>query len=116
MAVKTNNIYGKIIISDKTIAHFVYRVAMDSYGIVKFVHKNPFDKLVSFLRFGSGVKGVTVNTNGDRIFISVSVIVKYGVSINAVVEALKEGIQYKVENFTGMVVDTINVKVMGVEK
>lgn len=116
MSVKTNNIYGKIIISDKTIAHFVNRIAMDSYGVVRFAPKSAFDSFVSFLRFGSKVKGVKVRTSGDRISINVSVVIKYGVSIHAVVEALKEGIQYKVENFTGMVVETINVRVVGVEK
>ena len=34
MSVKTNNIYGKILISDKTIARFTKHVAMDCYGIV----------------------------------------------------------------------------------
>ena len=36
-------------------------------------------------------------------------------SNKAVVEALKESVKYKVERFTGMIVDTINVKVMGVK-
>ena len=116
MAVKTNNIYGKILISDKTIEHFVYHIAMDCYGIVKFTPKNVFDAVVSFLKFGSKVKGVKVSSVGDRITINVSVIVKYGVSIKAVIEALKESIQYKVERFTGMIVNAINVNVIGVER
>ena len=33
MSVKTNNIYGKIIISDKTIEKFVSHIATDCYGI-----------------------------------------------------------------------------------
>ena len=40
---------------------------------------------------------------------------KYGISIKAVVEALKESIKYKVERFTGMLVDVIDVNVMGVK-
>ena len=116
MAVKTNNIYGKIIISDKTIEHFVYQIAMDCYGIVEFAPKNTFDAVVSFLKFGSKVKGVKVHSVGDRITINVSVVVKYGVSIKATIEALKESIQYKVERFTGMIVNSINVNVIGVEK
>ena len=115
MSVKTNNIYGKIIISDKTIERFVAHVAMDCYGIVEFSSKNVFNSVVSFLRFGSQVKGVKVHSTGDRIFIDLCVIVKYGVSIKAVIEALKESVKYKVERFTGMIVDTINVKVMGVK-
>ena len=116
MSVKTNNIYGKIVISDKTIERFVAHVAMDCYGIVEFASRNVLDSIISFLKFGSEVKGVRVHSTGDRIFIDVSVIVKYGVSIKAVVEALKESIKYKVERFTGMLVDTMNVRVMGVEQ
>jgi uncharacterized alkaline shock family protein YloU len=114
MSVKTNNIYGKIIISDKTIERFVSHVAMDCYGIVEFSSKNLIDSIISFFKFGSRVKGVKVNSSGDRIYIDLSVIVKYGISIKAVVEALKESVKYKVERFTGMLVDTINVNVMGV--
>lgn len=116
MAVKTNNIYGKIIISDKTIENFVYNVAVDCYGIVELVYKNKFDAFIGFLKFRSGIKGVTVRSSGDRMTLDVSIIVKYGVSIRAVVEALKESLQYKVERFTGMIVDTINVNVIGVKK
>ncbi len=115
MSVKTNNIYGKILISDKTIERFIAHVAMDCYGIVEFVDKNVFDSVISFLKFGSEVKGVKVHSSGDRIFIDMSVIVKYGVSIKAVVEALKESVKYKVERFTGMIVSSINVRVVGVK-
>ena len=116
MSVKTNNVYGKIIISDKTVERFVSHVAMDSYGIVEFVPLNLWDSIISFFKFGSEVKGVKVRTSGDRIIINISIIVKYGVSIKAVVDALKESIKYKVERFTGMIVDTMNVTVMGVQR
>lgn len=116
MSVKTNNVYGKIVISDKTIERFVAHVALDSYGIVEFVPLNLWNSIISFFKFGSDVKGVKVNTSGDRITVNVAVIVKYGVSIKAVVDALKESIKYKVEKFTGMIVDTMNVTVMGVQR
>lgn len=115
MSVKTNNIYGKIVISDKTIERFIANVAMDCYGIVEFSAKNIIDSVISFFAYGKETKGVKVRSFGDRIFIDVAVIVKYGVSIKAVVEALKESVKYKVERFTGMIVDTINVKVTGVK-
>ena len=116
MAVKTNNIYGKILISGNTIERFVAHVAKDCYGIVAFVPSSFWDKAVGFFRFRTYVAGVKVHTAGDRIFIDVSVTVKYGVSIKAVVDALKTSIKYQVEKFTGMIVDTMNVKVMGVER
>ena len=116
MSVKTDNIYGKIIISDDTIERFVAHVATDCYGIVGFAPASLVDALVGFFKFGSAVKGVKVRTLGDRIFVDLSVLVKFGVSIKAVVDALKESVKYKVERFTGMIVDTINVNVLGVER
>lgn len=115
MSVRTNNIYGKIVISDKTIEKFISNVAMDCYGIVEFSANGWFDSVISLLSIGKDTKGVKVRSFGDRIFIDLAVIVKYGVSIKAVVEALKESVKYKVERFTGMIVDTINVKVTGVK-
>lgn len=116
MAVKTNNIYGKIIITDKTIANFVSHIGMDCYGIVQFKPKNLFDAIGCFFVFGPEVRGIKIRTSGDRIVLDLSVIVKYGVSIKAVVEALKDSVKYKVERFTGMIVDYINVSVVGVKK
>ena len=52
---------------------------------------------------------------GNRIYIDVYVVIKYGVSINAVAESLKEAIKYKVEAFTGMIVSMVNVNVVGVK-
>ena len=97
MAVKTNNIYGRILITNKTIEHFISHVGMDCYGI-------------------AAIKDEKVHSMGDRIFIDVSVVVKYGVSIIAVVEALKESLKYKVERFTGMIVNEITVSVIGVKR
>ncbi len=116
MAVRTNNIYGRIIITDKTIADFVSHIGMDCYGIVDYASKNLFEAIGCFLKFGPEVKGVKIHTWGDRISIDLSVIVKYGVSIKAVVEALKDSVKYKVERFTGMIVDCINVNVKGVQR
>jgi uncharacterized alkaline shock family protein YloU len=116
MSVRTNNIYGKILISNRTIEKFVMHIATDCYGVVQYSHPNTFKSIISFFKFGSKGRGVKVRSNGDRIFIDISVIVKYGVSIKAVVEALKESVKYKVERFTGMIVDTIDVNVTGVTR
>ncbi len=116
MSVKTSNIYGKITISDKTIKKYIAGSVSDCYGIVKFVPRNFLESFKTFFKFGVETKGVKVKTSGDRIFVEICTIVKYGVSIKAVVEALKESTKYKVERFTGMICDTINVKVASIQK
>ncbi len=115
MSVNTNNAYGKISISDLAIAKVASNTAMESYGIVEMVSRRFTDSLSSLMKKDGGGKGIKVTTSGNRIYIDVYVIIKYGVSINAVAESLKEAIKYKVEAFTGMIVDTVNVNVIGVK-
>ncbi len=115
MAVNTNNIYGKISINNDAIANFVYHSAMECYGIVDFVPYGIWDQFIAWIRRKNTVKGIKIQTNGDRIYIDVYVVVKYGVSIKAVAEALKESVKYKVERFTGMLVDAVNVNILGVK-
>ena len=74
------------------------------------------DSLSELLKKDLGGRGTKVTTSGNRIYIDVYVMMKYGVSINAVAESLKEAIKYKVEKFTGMIVDSINVKVVDVDR
>ena len=115
MSVNTSNVYGKISISDLAIAKVASNAALECYWIVEMVSRRFTDSLSELLKKQPGGKGVKVVTNGDRIFIDVYVIIKYGFSINAVAESLKEGIKYKVEKFTGMIVDTVNVNIIGVK-
>ena len=115
MSVKTSNAYGNISISDEAIAKVTAHAALDCYGIVELVSRRFTDSLFEFIGKNKGAKGVKITTNGDRIFIDVYVIIKFGVSISAVADSLKETIKYNVEKFTGMIVDTINVNITGVK-
>ncbi len=115
MSVSTSNAYGKISISDLAIAKVASQAAIESYGIVDTVSRRFTDSLAELLKKDTGGKGVKVTTSGNRIFIDVYVLIKYGVSIEAVAESLKEAIKYRVEKFTGMIVDTVNVNVIGLK-
>ncbi len=115
MSVKTSNAYGKISISDKAIAKVTAYASLECYGIVELVSRRYADSLSQLFKRDKVTKGVKVTTTGDRIFIDVYVVIKFGVSISAVADSLKDAIKYKVENFTGMVVDTVNVNITGVK-
>ena len=115
MPVTTSNIYGKISISDEAIAKVAAHAALECYGVVEMVSKKLSDSFSELFKRDSGGKGVRVTTNGDRIFIDVYVIIKFGVSISAVAESLKSAVKYKVEQFTGMIVSTVNVNIIGVK-
>lgn len=115
MSVNTSNVFGKISISDSAIAKVAKNAALECYGIVDTSSRKLTDSLSELLKKQPDGRGIKVVTSGDRIFIDVNVIIKYGVSINAVAESLKGSVKYKVEKFTGMIVDTVNVNVIGVK-
>ena len=115
MSVNTSNAYGKISISDLAIAKVASHTAMECYGIVEMVSRRFTDSLSELLKKDPGGRGAKVTTSGNRIYIDLYVVIKYGVSINAVAESLKESVKYRVEKFTGMIVDTVNVNVIGVK-
>ena len=59
--------------------------------------------------------GIKVDISKDNKFvIDFHVIVSYGVSISAVCENLVSNVKYKVEEFTSMEVEKINIYVEGV--
>jgi len=115
MSVNTSNIYGKISISDKAIAKLVSHACFESYGVVGLDSYRFIDSLKELFRKKDSTKGVIITTVGDRIYINLSIIIKFGVSISAVAESLKEVVKYKVEKFTGMIVDTIDINIIGVK-
>lgn len=114
MTVDTKNYYGRITISDNSIAVVAGYAALDCYGVVDLVSnsfKDSFAELFKKQRYSRGVK---ISSVDSRIFIDIYCIFKYGVSVSAVAESLKSAVKYSVENFTGMIVDTVNVHVVGV--
>lgn len=115
MPVTTSNTYGKISISDEAIAKVAAHAALECYGIVEMVPRTFMDSFSQLLKKETGGKGVKVVTSGDRIYIDIFVIIKFGVSISAVAESLKKAVKYKVEQFAGMIVDTVNVNILGVK-
>lgn len=115
MSATTYNIYGKINISNRAIAKFASKEAMECYGIVEMVSKSLPDRLIEIFTRDTSGRGIKVTATSDRITIDAYVIIKYGVSIKAVAESLKEAIKYRVEKFTGMIVETVNVNILGVK-
>lgn len=115
MPVTTSNIYGKISISDEAIAKVAAHASLECYGVVEMVSRKFTDSFFQLLKRDVSGKGVKVVTSGDRIYIDVFVIIKFGVSISAVAESLKSAVKYKVEQFTGMIVNTVNVNIIGVK-
>ena len=109
-----NNKLGEIQIGPDVIAMYAGTTAVECFGIVGMAAVSMKDGLVKLLKRESLTHGINVNIPDNHITIDFHVIVAYGISISAVADNLIENVKYKVEEFTGMTVDKINIFVEGV--
>lgn len=114
MSVKTSNAYGNITVSKQAIAVACGHIARDVYGVVDLVGRSFSDALSELLNKQPLSKGVKIITVNNRIYVDLYVIIKYGVSLNAVADSLKKAVKYKLEEFTGMIIESVNVNIIGV--
>ena len=107
--------YGKIVIDPDVIATYAGSVAVECFGIVGMAAVNMKDGLVKLLKRDYLTHGINVVVNADnKITIDFHVIISYGVRISTVSDNLIETVKYKVEEFTGMELEKINIFVEGV--
>ena len=84
MSLHTSNSYGEITITEDAVASVAGRLAMDCYGVVDKVPRNFSDACADMFKRISLSRGV------------------------------KSTIKYGLESFTWMIVDTVNVHVVGI--
>ena len=109
-----NTHMGNVSIDNEVIAQYAGSVAMECFGIVGMAGINVKDGLVKLLKMDSMTRGINVSIKNNKLTLNFHVIVAYGVSILAVTDNLISNVKYKVEEFTGMTVDKINIFVEGV--
>lgn len=109
-----NSDLGKIVIDTDVIATYAGSVAVECFGIVGMAAISMKDGLVKLLKKDSLKHGIHVKINDNKITLDFHVIVAYGVSIQAVSDNLMSNVKYRVESFTGMEIEKINILVEGV--
>ena len=106
--------YGKVLIDTDVIAIYAGSVAVECFGIVGMAAVNVKDGLVRLLKRDYLNQGINVALNNNKITLDFHVIVSYGVSISTVSDNLIDTVKYRVEEFTGMEIEKINIFVEGV--
>jgi uncharacterized alkaline shock family protein YloU len=91
---RTSNLYGKIIISKRAIGDVAFASAAESYGVAY-------------------VKGVSVSTK-HQIAVTVYLYLKFGVTVDPVIESIRRAVKFNVESFTGMTVACVDIDVLGI--
>lgn len=109
-----NTHMGNIYIDNEVIAQYAGSVAVECFGIVGMAGVSMKDGLVRLLKMDSLTRGISVSLNNNKLTLDFHVIVSYGVSILAVADNLIDSVKYKVEEFTGIEIEKINIYVDGV--
>ena len=115
MKCQMENQYGTVLVDENVIATYAGSVAVECFGIVGMAAVNVKDGLVKLLKKEHITHGIEVVVGeNNEITIDFHVIIAYGVGIMTVSDNLIETVKYKVEQFTGMKVNKINIHVEGV--
>jgi len=106
---------GRIVIDTDVIATYAGSVAVECFGIVGMAAVSMKDGLVKLLHKDSLKHGISVVvTDENKIRLNFHVVVAYGINISTIADNLVSNVKYKVEEFTGMEIEKINIYVEGV--
>ncbi len=109
-----NTHMGNIVINNEVIAQYAGSVAVECFGIVGMAGVSMKDGMSKLLKKDNLTRGINVSLNNNKLTLDFHVIVAYGVSIIAVSDNLISSVKYKVEEFTGIHIEKINIFVEGV--
>ncbi len=106
---------GNISIDQDVIAQYAGTVATEIFGVVGMAGMNVRDGLVRLLKKDNMKRGIQVTLNNNKLTLDFHIVVSYGVSILAVADNLIDSVKYKLEEFTGIEVEKINIFVEDVK-
>ena len=109
-----SNHMGNIVIDKEVIAQYAGSVAVECFGIVGMAGVSVKDGMFRLLKKESITRGITVTFKNNKLVLDFHVIVAYGANISTVSNNLMESVKYKVEEFTGIEIEKINIYVEGV--
>lgn len=115
MSVEIKNEMGKIIIDEDLVASIAGYAAVENYGIVGMNTKKATDSIVELIKKDNLKRGIKVSVAGEgAVDIDLYVTLEYGVSLSAVAQNARDNVRYRVEEMTGLKVNTINIFVEGI--
>ena len=115
MAVKIQNQFGNIDISNDVIATVVGGAATEIFGIVGMASKNQIrDNLNEILKRDNYAKGVVVRQEDEGIAVDVYIIAGYGTKISEVCRNAQDKVKYHLETMLGVTAKSVNIIVQGV--
>ncbi len=106
-------VFGEVQIADEVVAIISGLAALEVEGVAKMSGNVP-NELVSKLGMKNLSKGVKVEVSPESVMIDLALEMKYGYSIPKVSEQVQERVKSAIESMTGLNVERVNVRIVGV--
>ena len=107
---------GRITISSEVIAQVVGETALECYGVVGMVPRNPVKRPVRRLLGRDRTQGITIGRDGDAVTIDLRVVVEYGLNLAEVASTVRSRVTYEVQRLTGLAVGAVEVHIEGARR
>ena len=110
---------GRITISSGAIAHIVGETALECYGVVGMMARNPVKRPVRRLLGRDRTQGIAIGRDGDdgaEVTIDLRVVVEYGLNLAEVASTIRNRVAYEVERLTGLTVRAVEVHIEDVRR
>ena len=104
---------GNIHISEEVLAGIAAAAALEVDGVSSLA-ANLGSDIAELLGKKSLAKGVSVKMEGDKVVVTLSILMAFGHTIPEVGKAVQEAVKNAVESMTGMEVAAVNVNVAGI--
>jgi uncharacterized alkaline shock family protein YloU len=114
MESKLENALGKISISSTAIANIVSNATLNCPGVLEMGTKSFTEGIANLLGREQPSRGVEVNISDNKVSIDVFIVVSYGTNIPELAETIAKNVKSDLERFTGLIVSSINVNVVGI--
>lgn len=115
MSLELDNEFGRIIVSDLSIASIAGAAALECYGVVGMASRNQLmDGISELLGHNNLSRGIEVRQEHDQLTIDIYIIVSYGTRISEVAHNIQTKVKYVLNEVVGLEVDVIHVIVQSV--
>lgn len=105
---------GEVKIADEVVAIIAGLAATEVEGVSSMAG-NITNEIVSRLGMKNLSKGVTVEVSGKDVSVDVALNIDYGYSIPDVSSKVQEKVKVAIENMTGLVVKSVNIRIASVD-
>lgn len=102
-------------INEQVIADYVSNIVLSIDGVSR-LYVGLTDNISNILGKDTGISGIKVTKDNDILTINIHLVVKYGINIPQLSYDIQTGVKNKLEEYTGMEVDAVNITVQGIDR